>query len=86
LVSILAMDIRDVLGRNIFRFRKKLGLSQEGVADRVGVDRAHIGAMERGEQNVTLLTLWHVARALEVRAADLLDEEAAALVERPESE
>ncbi|NJO54248.1 MAG: helix-turn-helix transcriptional regulator [Bacteroidales bacterium] len=79
------MDIRDVLGRNMFRFRKKLGLSQEALADRAGVGRGHIGAIERGEQNITVLTLWHVAEALGVEAADLLDEEQAARVERPKS-
>lgn len=37
-------------------------------------------------QNVTLLMLWHYPGALGVKAADLLDEEQAALVERPELE
>ncbi|KAA5601828.1 helix-turn-helix transcriptional regulator [Blastochloris sulfoviridis] len=72
------MDIRDVFGKNLLRLRKQAGLSQEGVADLAGVDRAHIGAMERGEQNVTLLTLWQVAHALHVRPADLLNEDLAA--------
>jgi hypothetical protein len=30
--------------------------------------------MERGKQNVTLLTLWHTAQAVGVKSADLLDE------------
>jgi len=30
--------------------------------------------MERGKQNVTLLTLWHTAQAVGVKAVDLLDE------------
>jgi transcriptional regulator with XRE-family HTH domain len=41
---------------------------------RMGVDRAHVSAMERGRQNVTLLTLWHTAQALGVRPMDLLAE------------
>jgi transcriptional regulator with XRE-family HTH domain len=69
------MDIRKVLGRNIKRFRDKDGLSQEAVAVRMGVDRAHVGSMERGEQNVTLLTLWHLAQALGVSPAALLESE-----------
>jgi hypothetical protein len=32
--------------------------------------------MERGLQNVTLLTIWQIAQALEVRPMDLLDEKA----------
>ena len=59
------MDIREVFGANLQYFREKAGLSQAALADRMGVDRAHISAMERGQQNVTIITLWHVAEALE---------------------
>ncbi len=41
----------------------------------MGVDRAHVSSMERGQQNVTLLTLWHIAVALGVKPADLLNED-----------
>jgi transcriptional regulator with XRE-family HTH domain len=71
------MDIRQVFGENLRRFRVKAGLSQEAVAERMGVDRAHVSSMERGQQNVTLLTLWHTARALGVKPVDLLNEDLA---------
>jgi transcriptional regulator with XRE-family HTH domain len=71
------MDIRKIFGGNARRFRKALGLSQEAVAERMGVDRAFVSSMERGRQNVTLLTIWEMAQALQVRPADLLDEKAA---------
>ena len=70
------MDIRKIFGANARRFRLALGLSQEAVAERMGVDRAFISSMERGLQNVTLLTMWQVSQALEVRPAELLDEKA----------
>ena len=41
---------------------------------KMGVDRAYVSGMERGQQNVTLLTMWHLAEALGVRPVDLLDE------------
>ncbi|WP_420848020.1 helix-turn-helix domain-containing protein [Nitratireductor luteus] len=44
------------------------------MAERIGADRAHVSAMERGVQNVTLLTLWHTAQAVGVKPADLLAE------------
>jgi transcriptional regulator with XRE-family HTH domain len=72
------MDIRLVFGENIRRLRTQAGLSQEAVAERMGVDRAHVSSMERGQQNVTLLTLWHAAQALGVKPVDLLDEDFAA--------
>jgi len=68
------MDIRKIFGRNFRRFRLGAGLSQEAVAERMGVDRAHVSSMERGQQNVTLLTLWQAAQALACRPAAFLDE------------
>jgi transcriptional regulator with XRE-family HTH domain len=68
------MDIRKLFGRNFRRFRLGAGLSQEAVAERMGVDRAHVSSMERGQQNVTLLTLWQAAQALACRPAAFLDE------------
>ena len=69
------MDIRRTFGANVRRFRLAAGLSQEGVAERMGVDRAHVSSMERGRQNATLLTIWLAAEALGVRPADLLGED-----------
>jgi transcriptional regulator with XRE-family HTH domain len=68
------MDIRRVFGANVRRYRVAAGLSQEAVAVKMGVDRAYVSGMERGQQNVTLLTMWHLAKALKVKPADLLDE------------
>jgi transcriptional regulator with XRE-family HTH domain len=67
------MDIREVFGANARRFRLALGLSQEAVAERMGVDRAFISSMERELQNATLLTIWQTVQAQEVRPMDLLD-------------
>ena len=71
------MDIRKVFGQNLRRYRLESGLSQEAVAERMGVDRAHVSSMERGQQNVTLLTVWHAAQALGRPAAAFLDEDGA---------
>ncbi|MHB1218055.1 MAG: helix-turn-helix domain-containing protein [Alphaproteobacteria bacterium] len=68
------MDIRRVFGANVRRYRVAAGLSQEAVAVKMGVDRAYVSGIERGQQNVTLLTMWHLAKALGVRPVDLLDE------------
>ena len=80
MVSILWMDIRLVFGRNLRRYRLAAGLSQEVVAERMGADRAHVSSMERGKQNVTLLTVWQIAQALGRRSAEFLDEDAAKAV------
>ena len=69
------MDIRRTFGANLRRYRLAAGLSQEAVAERMSVDRAHVSSMERGQQNVTLLTLWAASEAVGVRPAELLDEQ-----------
>jgi transcriptional regulator with XRE-family HTH domain len=68
------MDIRRTFGANVRRYRLAAGLSQEAVAERMGVDRAYVSGIERGKQNATLLTVWQVAEALGVRPAALFDE------------
>ena len=68
------MDIRRIFGANVRRYRLAARLSQEAVAERMGVDRAYISGIERGQQNATLLTIWHAAQALGVRPVDLLAE------------
>src|SRR4051794_16480614 len=57
------MDIRKVFGANARRFRVALGLSQEAVAERMGVDRAFVSSMERGQKTATLLTIWKFPKA-----------------------
>ncbi|AUC44699.1 hypothetical protein D083_4351 [Dickeya solani RNS 08.23.3.1.A] len=40
-------------------------MSQENLASATGIDRSHMGRIERGERNVTLLNLLRIADALE---------------------
>ena len=68
------MDIRETFGANVRRLRLEAGLSQEALAEKMGVDRAYVSAIERGLQNATLLSIWHAALALKVRPVDLLNE------------
>lgn len=68
------MDVRGTFGKNVRHYRRKAGISQDALAAKMGVDRAHVSAMERGQQNVTIITLWHAALALDVKPAALLEE------------
>ena len=70
------MDARLLVGQNVRRLRLAANLSQEAVAELMGVDRAYVSALELGKRNPTIITLWQVAEALKVRLADLVDEDA----------
>ncbi|NGM88499.1 helix-turn-helix transcriptional regulator [Parapusillimonas sp. SGNA-6] len=60
------------VGRAIRRIRKSQGISQEELAHLAQIDRSHMGKIERGERNVTLLNLIRIARALSAEASALL--------------
>lgn len=61
------------LGRAIRARREALEMSQEALADAAQMDRAHMGKIERGERNVTLLNLLKIAGSLGCRSSELLD-------------
>ncbi|ANB78130.1 transcriptional regulator (plasmid) [Paraburkholderia phytofirmans OLGA172] len=60
------------LGRAIRTLRKERGLSQESLADAAHVDRSHMGKIERGERNVTILNIVRICFALDCPASELL--------------
>lgn len=62
------------LGQAVRARRQELAMSQEALADVAGVDRSHMGKIERGERNVTFLNILKIAKALECRASELLIE------------
>jgi transcriptional regulator with XRE-family HTH domain len=60
------------LGAAVRVRRKALKMSQESLADFAGIDRSHMGRIERGERNVTFLNLARIAAAMSVTASELL--------------
>lgn len=61
-------------GATVRARRKAMGLSQEALADLAEIDRSHMGKIERGERNVSLLNILRIAKAVGTRASDLLSE------------
>ncbi|HSI35067.1 MAG TPA: helix-turn-helix transcriptional regulator [Tepidisphaeraceae bacterium] len=72
--------LRDVQGKSsnqtvaraVRRLRRQREWSQEDFAARARLHRTYVGAIERGETNLTLDTLDRLARALAVDPATLL--------------
>ncbi len=60
-------------GSNIRKARKRKGIAQEDLAYSAGIDRSHMGVIERGKGNPTLKTIVRIANKLGVRAKDLFD-------------
>lgn len=59
------------LGERIKELRKKLGMTQEDLAFKVGVDRSYMGFVERGEKNPTVATISKIAKSLKVQLSEL---------------
>ncbi|RTD82645.1 XRE family transcriptional regulator [Variovorax atrisoli] len=58
------------------------GVAQEALAYHAGIERSHMGKIERGEHMPTLVMILRIAHALDRSAGELLLETEAALVER----
>lgn len=55
-----------VLGRKIQKARKASGLTQEELADKVGVSRAYMGYIEQGRNVPSVEILSKIARVLRI--------------------
>jgi transcriptional regulator with XRE-family HTH domain len=65
-------DTSRTVGARIRELRQAQGWTQDEFAHRSGLHRADVGAIERGERNVTLWTMRIVADTLGVGIADLI--------------
>lgn len=66
--------LRVRLGKAIRRLRTAAGFSQEGFADRCGVHRTYMGAVERGETNISLDNIEVIAKGLGILTSALFHE------------
>lgn len=58
-------------GASVRARRLELGLSQEALADFSGIDRSHMGKLERGERNLSFLNILRIAKAVQCKPSDL---------------
>ena len=68
----MTRNILRALGEELRERRTQRGLSQEALAERADVHRNFVGLLERGQRNVTLLTLGAIAEALKLPVSELV--------------
>lgn len=67
-------DPRKSFGARVRQLRMNAELSQERLAEMCDLHRTYIGAVERGERNISLLNIVAIARALGVSPSTLLED------------
>ena len=60
------------IGEKVRVIRKDKHFSQEELADIANVHRTYIGMIERGEKNISILSLGKIAKVLKVNIKDIL--------------
>lgn len=63
--------VNTLFGKRVAELRRAKGLSQEVFADKCGIHRTYIGAVERGEKSPTLNTVAKIADALGITIKEL---------------
>lgn len=65
------MDIVKVFGTNVKRYRQALGVSQEAFAEKCGLHRTYISAIECYRRSISLENIQRISNALEIETFKL---------------
>lgn len=68
------MDIIRVFGTNLKHYRQAAGISQEAFAEKCGMHRTYISAIECFRRSISLENIQRIADALDIEAYKLLIE------------
>lgn len=66
--------LRRIFADNIRARRRTFGISQEELADRCGLHRTYVGAVERAERNVSIDNIARISAALDATASEMLNQ------------
>lgn len=67
------MNICEKFGKNVCKYRKQQGISQERLAELANLHRTYISAVERGERSISLKNIEKIALALNISEKELFD-------------
>jgi transcriptional regulator with XRE-family HTH domain len=65
-------DVTVRFGKGLREVRTGKGISQEKLAELAWLHRTYVSSVERGERNISLINIDSLARALDVRLAELM--------------
>ena len=69
------MDIVKIFGTNLKKYRIARGISQEALADKCGMHRTYISAIECYRRSISLENIQRIADALEIETYKLFLED-----------
>mgnify|MGYP000992795364 FL=1 len=69
------MDIIKTFANNLKKYRTAIGLSQEAFADKCGMHRTYISAIECCRRSISLENIQRIADALEIETYKLFMED-----------
>lgn len=65
--------ILENFGKTLKLKRKLSGLSQEELAEKLGIHRTYMSFIERGMRNPSLLMIFKISRALKIKLPELFE-------------
>lgn len=71
--KVLKKRISKKIGNSIKFYREKNNLSQEKLAEKVGVDRTYISALEQGVKCASVYCLVLISKELKIKMSELMD-------------
>ena len=66
------MKLIEIVSTNVRYFRKSAGLTQEALAAKSYLSSDYLSRLERGEENISIVSLEKIAKALKVDSFRLL--------------
>ncbi len=61
------------IGKNIIQIRKQKNISLEELSNRSGVSKSMLSQIEQGKTNPTVVTVWKIARSLDMPISELME-------------
>lgn len=77
-------ELAHAFGAAVRALRMERGIAQESLAHQAGIERSHMGKIERGEHMPTLVLILRIAKGLGCSAAALMAATEAQLSEKQE--